>query len=138
MLASDQVPHAVYWMYNNKMELLFIGCSYRLMAHLDQQNNRDGIRAGTVWFTEVAAIKVKWHPNRQEAQEAEAKAVLAHEPKYSMHWNSPKNPRNMPDGLCPNCGKPKPRRTAGYCPDCAKAYQKDRNLQIRAGIWHSR
>lgn len=133
---KDLLPHAVYWMYNRKMELLYIGCSVSLCARLVGHTNKE-------WLTEVAAIKVKWFDNGLLGRRAEAQAILSDNPKYNIRATHPdavgywrmrteeRKPRG--DGLtCPKCGDPKRRRADAYCLPCYNAYQKIQRMKRAA------
>lgn len=139
---KSNIPHAVYWMYNRQMELLYIGCSHNLLAHLKDHATPDITRNRRLWATSIAAVKVKWYSTRHEAQRAEARAIVDYKPKYNKYrWGIPNRStvRTInPLAVCSRCGNPKQKSTSGYCTACAKAYQKDRHLRIQSGTWHNR
>jgi excinuclease UvrABC nuclease subunit len=123
------LPHAVYWMYNRQMELLYVGCSYTLCSRLV------GHSTTQIWITEVAALKVKWFDNELLGRRAEAQAILSDKPRYNSRTTPPdavgywkqrhenRTPRG--DGLtCPKCGDLKRRRADAYCLPCYNTYQK--------------
>lgn len=129
-------PHAVYWMYNKNMELLYVGCSMNIGSRLASTRP---------WIMEVAAIKVKWYPNEITGRRAEAQEILAKRPKYNLLIADPdgvgmeKMRRDAPDkrlrgdGLhCPKCGNEKKRRTDAYCRNCYLVYQRRKRLERKA------
>jgi len=120
-------PHAVYWIYNRKMELLYVGCSCRLFSRLRRRD------LTAPWRYEIAAVKVVWYPNRVEGMRVEAAEILVKAPKYNKRVtpvdNVMMNSMRPPRGHCPKCGKPKQRPAAAYCNSCYNAYAYQRRME---------
>jgi len=136
---KGQLPHAVYWLYNRQMELLYVGCSYQLFGRLAVHGSRQD------WISEVAAAKVKWFDNELLGKRAEAQAILSETPKYNVRAIDPdavgtaemkahdRRPRGNGSD-CPKCARPKQRRTAAYCNECYRAYQQIMKLRRAAKV----
>jgi hypothetical protein len=128
-------PHALYVMYNRKMEPIYVGFSRNLFLRLQYHGYR------SPWIEEIAAIKVLWYPDRLQARKAEAELILKLAPKYNQHHNHshlqvaapPEKKRSRGDGIhCPKCGNPKESRTKAYCRLCMRLYEYEQRLKSAA------
>jgi len=67
----------VYRAYDETGALLYVGCSGRLLARLDQH------RGNKPWWSEVRHIDVQQFDSRDDALEAESAAIASESPRYN-------------------------------------------------------
>lgn len=81
MIRRDDLPVALYRMYDAAGDLLYVGQSHdpctRLLHH----------RCLAEWALQVARIDVEWHPNKAIAIAAETAAIAADWPKHNIAHN---------------------------------------------------
>ena len=75
--------YCVYKHYNAKGDLLYVGMS----KHLPRRTlNHQG---ASVWFLEVAEIKVEWHDTQKAASLAERISIFKENPKFNKRKVNP-------------------------------------------------
>jgi hypothetical protein len=72
-------PHAVYRLFNEAGDLLYIGCS-----HDPKGKRMEHHRADRPWAKEIARVELEWYPNWSPAILAEYFAIVTEEPKYNL------------------------------------------------------
>lgn len=75
-------PHALYRIYDNGGQLLYVGITMALQQRLGAH------RQGRSWWHEVAIIEVEYLPSRQAALEAERDAIVREKPAHNVHHNA--------------------------------------------------
>jgi excinuclease UvrABC nuclease subunit len=75
------VSNAVYRMFDEAGDLLYIGKSNQFMGRVHQHAETKG------WWPEVANISITHYPCRCTAEDAERDAIVAEMPKYNVHHN---------------------------------------------------
>ena len=78
---DERVKTTLYKFWNNN-ELLYVGISLNVFARLSQ-HKRD-----KSWWDEITEITVKHYDTRDEALDAEAKAIKESGPKYNIAMNN--------------------------------------------------
>lgn len=131
------LPHALYRIFNEKEEPIYIGCSQNIYARLK------GHLSERLWRCEIATVKVTWFAGYLAAARAEAEAIRNEKPKYNVVVSNPENignhhrpKRTRGDGIhCPKCGEEKENRKKAYCPACERIYRENKK---RAEGWTPR
>lgn len=75
--AGFKTPCAVYRHFDADGQLLYVGISQDPRSRLYQHKSRSR------WFDQIANVAVKWMPNREDAAEAEAKAIREERPLFN-------------------------------------------------------
>ena len=71
-------PSAVYRIYNEAGDLLYVGMSYEPATRVSVQ------RREKPWGHEIAHYEAEWHANRAAAQRAEERAIKELQPRYNV------------------------------------------------------
>jgi predicted GIY-YIG superfamily endonuclease len=69
--------HAVYRMYADDGELLYVGMT-------SNPGQRFGDHASRRWFPLVASITLEWHPNSRAARTSERQAIKTEGPRFNV------------------------------------------------------
>lgn len=73
---SDE--HYLYRHYDDEGNLLYVGISVSFLARTQQHKENSG------WFSEIKSITIEKHESREEAIEAERKAIQEESPLYNI------------------------------------------------------
>lgn len=73
-------PGTLYRLFATDGTLLYVGCSSRPLARLEQH----GLKP---WFAEVASVSLVHFANYREAAQAEIRAIAEEGPKYNIAGN---------------------------------------------------
>lgn len=91
-LPIEEVPTAVYRFYDAAGRLLYVGVTDHLKVRFGQHAKDKS------WWPEVASRTITWYDGRQEAEDAETKAIGEEKPIHNK------------------TGKPRPKRPTGTSP----------------------
>jgi hypothetical protein len=80
-------PTALYRMYDEVGDLLYVGISYHPRYRFEQH------AAEKSWFLEVDHIDTEWYQFRDLAEDAENVAIWEERPRYNIARILPRNPR---------------------------------------------
>jgi hypothetical protein len=82
-------PCAVYRLFNQAGELLYIGMASNALARI-------GAHRATAWFRSVIRIELQWFPNRNAAETAEKTAIAEETPQHNKQHNGGCKPPGRP------------------------------------------
>ena len=69
--------HCVYYCYNADNEILYIGCTKRIVNRLYQH------KSGSAWVHALHKIRLRWFDGFWEARRFEEKAIWRNRPEYN-------------------------------------------------------
>jgi len=81
---------ALYRHFNKYGTLLYVGISLNSIQRTMQHSQ------GARWFEQIAQITIEWFPSREEAEEAERKAIKAEHPKHNIAHAGDANSAPLP------------------------------------------
>lgn len=125
-VAPDEgARHAVYFITDPNMRLLYVGTSTRIINRL----RRHAIEKD--WFTPDCRIFVEWFRDREDAYLRETNAIFHGHPEHNRMISKPSGPSPEPDiplrpltdlrrdvaSVCSNCGMGRVR-SLGLCGAC--------------------
>jgi predicted GIY-YIG superfamily endonuclease len=92
-LPIEDIPTAVYRLYDAAGRLLYVGVTDHLRVRLGQHAKDKS------WWPEVASRTIAWYGTRQEAEDAETKAIGEEKPIHNkVRRPRPKGPSMTPPG----------------------------------------
>jgi predicted GIY-YIG superfamily endonuclease len=83
------VPYHLYRHYNSAGELLYVGISLSSLTRLARHKSRSG------WFQEIACVDLEVFDTKEEALEAEKKAIRNERPKFNIRHSPPPPPNSL-------------------------------------------
>lgn len=83
-------PHALYRMFDNEGQLLYVGITMALHRRLVTHRR---VRS---WWRYVAIMEVEYLPSREAALEAERIAIIHEKPAHNMQHNGGRKPKKVP------------------------------------------
>lgn len=100
---------ALYRFYDPDEKLLYVGITRNPPSRFRDHESQK------IWWRQIARIDVEWHPNRQDALDAEREAIRTEKPLHNIiHAVGPGNARDITlIWTCEACGEPIRDRT-GY------------------------
>jgi len=78
-------PCALYRLFNNAGDLLYIGVASNALA-------RVGAHDACVWFRSVSRVDLQWFEHRNAAEAAERAAIAKEKPRHNKVGNGWKHP----------------------------------------------
>lgn len=69
--------HCVYYCYNEKGEILYIGCTKRILDRLSQHKSQ------SAWVHALHSVRLRWFESFNAARCFEEKAIARNMPKYN-------------------------------------------------------
>ena len=74
---------AVYWCYNRRRELIYIGMSSQPLRRLYEHDNSRS------WLPKCVKLTLVWYATRTHAKIAEREAIKQHKPRYNVSHARP-------------------------------------------------
>lgn len=83
------MTHALYRFWSADGRLLYVGITYRIEHRFSRHSKVKP-------WDEIASVTIEHHPSRQEAEEAEKRAIQAEHPRWNVVHNRPVAPKPVP------------------------------------------
>ena len=96
-------PHCVYYCYNAKSEILYIGCTKNVVSRFSQHKKT------SAWVPDLHKVRLRWFACFEEARLFEEKAISRNRPEYNrlvattvngkMTWVKPDRNKSLLDDV---------------------------------------
>ena len=87
-MTKNNVKCDLYRAFDASGSLLYVGISWLAVRRIPQHAGKD-------WFDDVARIDISKFQSRQEALDAEKKAIIEEKPKHNIRWSCAGNVEPM-------------------------------------------
>lgn len=104
-------PHALYRIYDDAGQLLYVGISKNPAARFMQHTNKP-------WWPDVRGITIDWYANGELVRSAERRAIHVEKPAHNIAGNG-------------GTLRPSPVPRCGHCHICASPHENEEPCYIR-------